>query len=522
MNFIKSSSWLCLLTAAVWAQTQISTQDNYSDWGWQAVVMENGLITVATVPVIGARIMQYDLGGHPSIYVNSAETGKTHKPDQGQWFNYGGYKVWPAPQSVWNWPPPAKLDAGPWSAEIVDNTTDSVSIYVKSQKETWSKTPNLSMERRTVIYKNSSRVKVIQTIINEGTKQADWSVWDVTQVIVNHPGQRDFENFWVYFPIKTEGSVFGDEGVKTSDNFASKAWKGEVAPGVYGVQFKADGVKIFADSPQGWIAYVDEQDGYAYAKLFEIYEGQDYPDDGARNEVWVNNNPYYCEVEVVSPIWPIAANGGKITFVENWYAAKINGPIIAVNPAGLVETHLLLDAATGNLYGSYGVFHLGTAKLLFLDNAANIISEGASFTVSPLEKLEIDQKITVPKNTATAEIRLFDANGILIGVLDTIAADKITAVNNDGDKPQRFTLLRNYPNPFNPSTTIEFSLTNPQKTTLDIYTANGRHVESIVDGFLNAGEHRIAWDASNHPAGIYLARLVNDGQLLTTKMIFLK
>lgn len=519
MTMFRTWAFLCLLTAALWGQTRITIEDNHNSWGWQAVVMNNDLITVASVPVIGARIMQYDLGAHSSIFVNAAEIGKTYKPDQNKWFNYGGYKVWPAPQSVWSWPPPAILDAGPWSAEIVDNSADSVALFVKSQKETWSKTPNLSMERRTVIYKNSSRVKVEQSIINQGAKEAKWSVWDVTQAIVNHPGEKDYVNFWVYFPIKTEGSVFGPTGVKTSA--ASSAWKGEVAPGVYGVQFKPEGKKIFADSPEGWIAYVDEREGYAYVKVFEVYEGQDYPDDGARNEVWINNNPFYLEVEVVSPIWPIAANGGKITFVEDWYAAKVNGPILAVNHLGAVESHLQFDPSNGELYGAYGVFYVGVAKLIFLDAAGAEVGGGGDFKVTPLEKFVIEQKIDVPKSAATAEIRLFDADGKLLGVLDTVSADQITGVKSE-PVPASFTLLRSYPNPFNPTTTLEFNLPNAQSVKLTIFSADGRAVTTLADGVMHAGSHRLLWEASQHPAGIYLARLETAQGLQVLKMLLIK
>ena len=518
MTMFKTWAFLCLLTAALWGQTRISTEDNYNSWGWQAIVMTNDLITVATVPVIGARIMQYDLGEHSSIFVNSAELGKTHKPNQSQWYNYGGYKVWPAPQDAWGWPPPAVLDAGPWSAEIVDHTTDSVAVFVKSQKETWSKTPNLSMERRTVIYKNSSRVKVEQSIINEGAEEVKWSVWDVTQSIVNHPGEKDFENFWVYFPIKTEGSVFGPTGVKTSA--ASSAWKGEAAPGVYGVQFKPEGKKIFADSPEGWIAYVDEREGYAYVKVFEVYEGQDYPDGGARNEVWINNSPFYLEVEVVSPIWPIAP-GGKITFAENWYAAKVNGPILTVNHLGAVETHLQFDPSNGEMYGAYGVFHVGAAKLLFLDGLGAEIGEGGTFTVTPLEKFVIEQKISVPQSAETAEIRLFDADGTLLGVLDTVSADQITGVKSE-PLPAAFALLRSYPNPFNPTTMIEFNLPNAQTVNLTIFSADGRLVATLVDGLMPSGQHRAVWAASQHPAGVYVARLRTADGSQVSKMLLIK
>ncbi|MDZ7316911.1 MAG: T9SS type A sorting domain-containing protein [candidate division KSB1 bacterium] len=493
---------LCLLGASLFGQTQIRTEANYNGWGWQAIVMQNQLITVATVPVIGARIMQYDLGDHPSLFINPAELGKTHAPNQSVWYNYGGYKVWPAPQEVWNWPPPAILDAGPYSAEIVDNTQDSVAVFVKSKKETWSKTPNISMERRAVIYRHSSRVKVEQSILNEGAKQVNWSVWSVSQCIVNHPGQKDYENFWVYFPIKTEGSVFGASGVKASA--ASAAWKGEMAPGVYGVQFKPEGKKIFADSPEGWIAYVDEKDGVGFFKVFDVYHGESYPDGGACNEVWINNSPAYLEVEVLSPIWPIAP-GGKITFVEDWYAARINGPILTVNRCGAVETHLQYDPATGNVYGAYGVFYLGSVRLTFLDAAGSLIADDVKFTVTPMEKLTIEQKISVPQGAAIAELRLYDVDGRFVGALDRVQASRLVHVKSR--VPVSPSLLRAYPNPFNAAVTLEFCLDEPQTVELIVYRGDGRRVARLFSGILGSGIHRRSWEAGDETAGIYFVRL---------------
>ena len=104
---------LCFVATLLHAQTMsvsLQTVSNYKQWGWNAIVMQNDFITIATVPAIGGRVMQYDLGSLPSIFVNQAELGKNYTPTQNsQWHNFGGYKTWPAPQSQWNaggWPPP--------------------------------------------------------------------------------------------------------------------------------------------------------------------------------------------------------------------------------------------------------------------------------------------------------------------------------------------------------------------------------------------------------------------------------
>ncbi|MBN1561940.1 T9SS type A sorting domain-containing protein, partial [candidate division KSB1 bacterium] len=322
-----------------------------------------------------------------------------------------------------------------------------------------------------------------------------------------------------YFPIKKEGSVFGKTGVKTSA--ASQAWKGEVAPGVYGVQFRAEGKKIFADSPEGWIAYVDEREGYAYFKVFEIWEGADYPDDGARNEVWINNNPAYVEVEVVSPIWPIAP-GGKITFIEDWYAARMFGPVLTANHAGAIRKRLAYRDESSTLTATYGVFHEGSARIVFLDDNNGLLAEGKSYDVTPMQEFIVDESLSAPAGAASAEVRVFDKSGELVGALESKPVDQLTSIAAKAMQPSFFSLAQNYPNPFNASTAIEYTVARAQRVSLTIFAMDGREVALLADDVAAPGTHRVVWHAGSAAAGIYVARLEGEGRSATTKMILLK
>jgi flagellar hook assembly protein FlgD len=56
----------------------------------------------------------------------------------------------------------------------------------------------------------------------------------------------------------------------------------------------------------------------------------------------------------------------------------------------------------------------------------------------------------------------------------------------------------NYPNPFNPSTTIVYELSNPSRVTLRIFDASGRAVRSLIDGSpTDSGQHRVRWDGTD-------------------------
>ncbi len=82
--------------------------------------------------------------------------------------------------------------------------------------------------------------------------------------------------------------------------------------------------------------------------------------------------------------------------------------------------------------------------------------------------------------------------------------------------------LSNYPNPFNPETMIEFSLPERMFVDLSVFDIRGRKIETLLFGEKETGVHRIIWDASKHPDGIYLYRIKGGDFSSTRKMILLK
>ncbi len=94
----------------------------------------------------------------------------------------------------------------------------------------------------------------------------------------------------------------------------------------------------------------------------------------------------------------------------------------------------------------------------------------------------------------------------------TAPNDSVETVVQRRVTPEQFTLLRNYPNPFNPITTIEYNCSATTHITLDIYDVSGRRVKRLVDQKQGAGRYRVTWQADDDrgrsvPAGLYCARL---------------
>lgn len=83
-------------------------------------------------------------------------------------------------------------------------------------------------------------------------------------------------------------------------------------------------------------------------------------------------------------------------------------------------------------------------------------------------------------------------------------------------------LHQNAPNPFNPATTITFSIPEAGPVWLDVFDLQGRHVTTLVEGFLPAGRHELLFAPQNLASGIYFYRLRAENHEKTRRMLLLK
>ncbi len=113
---------------------------------------------------------------------------------------------------------------------------------------------------------------------------------------------------------------------------------------------------------------------------------------------------------------------------------------------------------------------------------------------------------------------VFDPNDEI--VLKT--ANTVMSAEEDQVSPVEYTLYSNYPNPFNPSTTIKFAVPEGSEVKLSVFNTNGEEVGVIASGYFDAGIHKVEFNAKNLPSGIYFAVLNSGGKMLRQKMILLK
>jgi len=89
-------------------------------------------------------------------------------------------------------------------------------------------------------------------------------------------------------------------------------------------------------------------------------------------------------------------------------------------------------------------------------------------------------------------------------------------------QPSEFQLCSNYPNPFNPSTMIVFSVPRNARVSVRVYDIAGRAIETLVEGDVPAGEHRLQWSAEGLASGVYLCRMETNGFSQTIRMLYMK
>ncbi len=98
----------------------------------------------------------------------------------------------------------------------------------------------------------------------------------------------------------------------------------------------------------------------------------------------------------------------------------------------------------------------------------------------------------------------------------------LTSVNNVSAVPTNFSLEQNFPNPFNPSTVIRYSLPEASKVSLKVFDVLGREVYTLVEDFQPAGTYQVSFDAHERPSGVYLYRITAGNFSETKRMILAK
>jgi|GEM_PF-3452835 len=116
-------------------------------------------------------------------------------------------------------------------------------------------------------------------------------------------------------------------------------------------------------------------------------------------------------------------------------------------------------------------------------------------------------------------VRELDTNGAE-WFSESVFATPVSSAPEQGKSG--YSLFRNYPNPFNPMTTIGYTLSTGGRIKIIVMDVLGRVVATLKDGRENRGEHTVRWDAGGVPSGVYFCRLESEGQARTIRLVLIR
>ncbi|MEA3336594.1 MAG: DUF4380 domain-containing protein [Chloroflexota bacterium] len=398
--------------------------------GWKAVYLQNGLVTVAAVPDLGGRIMAYDLGEFPYLYVERALAGKLFGAEENlgdgslaAWKNYGGDKTWPSPQGwdndeQWHGPPDPILDSGRFQVIDLTSTPDSAAIEMVSPPDPRT---GLQITRRLTLHRGSSRLTLDLSFTNISDRRIRWSIWDVVQLRAEHEasdGSLQPDTSCVVTAPLNPASRFPRGFSVMFGSQDNPQWQVEPETGLFVGRYLSEMGKVGIDSSGGWIAFSNERAGYTFAERFTYDPAAVYPDDGATVECWTtgrgvvgnlsfeDSQVFHMETEVLSPLFTFQP-GQRRSFRIEWGACRLPGRVVDVQPGGCSFQVLSVQGENGDFRvgGVFGVFDYAELSLVGKDETGNEKYRVSLGSVSPLESATVDSSLPFSLDATVLELQ---------------------------------------------------------------------------------------------------------------------
>lgn len=258
------------------------------------------------------------------------------------------------------------------------------------------------------------------------------------------------------------------------------------------------------------IAKADPYQGVVSVDTVEVYRN-----DHFGVAVRLSNN----DINVAGLMVPLHFDGSdlafdSVSFVGSFITSDVNGVVYSEPQNNYIQITYLPDIA-----------HLPITPI----PAPNGIIATVYFTVSGDADPAVVTIDSVNQDSPIwRKVHLSDESGVgtfmpafIEGAVKIVVP---TAVEDclETSLPTSFGLAQNYPNPFNPSTVIEFSLPASSRAKLEVFNILGQKIETLVDRQMAAGTHRVEFNASRQPSGVYFYRLTHAEGSHTRKMVLVK
>lgn len=414
--------------------------------GWQVFRLTNGIVSLYVAPQLGGRAIQMELGNQGYFFVNKDLAGKVLPESQNNleagWANYGGDKVWPAPEGWMSdneWPsiPYYVLDGSTFHSEVLQEGPEEVAIRVTSPEDLRT---GVQFIRTYHVREGTTRIKVDQVMRNISRRQVRWGVWHLIQndaTDANDPSKPN-PKLCMYIPLNPHSRF--PQGYKQMLGDARHP-SYQVLPG--GRMLRAHYLysvgKVGVDSNAGWYAVVNGQKELAYVENFKYFPGKSYPDDssvatwnngpgtlrfGPRDLTLPDNpkrTPYFHEAETISPYATLEPSE-EYSFPIEWAPTRVTDPIQDANWSGVTSEPLTaeLEGESVRLRGVFGVFEPGKIEAVFYSILGKELARTKLQVADPREVVRIDKKIAAPPGAFRAGVYIKDGQDYDLGALGNV------------------------------------------------------------------------------------------------------
>ena len=428
--------------------------------GWHAQQLSNRWVQLIVVPQNGGRLMQVSFAGHPYLFVNPKFAGKYLPPASGEWFNYGGDKLWLLPEGnndEQHWAGDSDvLDDGPFSfRKLSEGQRCEIELTGPADPQT-----GIQFLRTIRLDADTPRIHFHASMKNVTGHTLEWSMQSVSQYDTGEPSSpspgspspgspspgspspgtsaRFNHDFWTYTPANRASSYLNRYHVRfgPAENSAVSVRD----DGLFAVHYVHMAAELWLDSTEGWLAVVDGGSRYAMVERFQYEDNKPYP--GKASVIfWTNGpelrlnsegvpslsadaeaSPYYLEAEINSPMCKLRP-GESCDFDTEWFPARSGSEFHGVTDAGILIRPLRANALENGkikLSGSFGVFFSGHLVARFYDERGRSLGTRPIVDVNPADVVSLEAEIVPPGKPARLSLHLEDEHGVDRGSLQEV------------------------------------------------------------------------------------------------------
>lgn len=354
--------------------------------GWDVQILENRWIRMFLTRQLGGRIIQIESGGYGFLFVNPLLAGfepdETRLGKNSTWLNFGGEKVWVAPQGwdspdQWPGPPDPVIDSGIYSFGVEKLPGREEEAVLTSPVDL---NTGLQVVRRIMLLPDASGASVHVAFLNRGGVTRKWSVWPVCQVGI--PAGKEKGMYQVVCPVNPE-SIF-NSGFKIMHGLVNNP---QVQVNDFGnlvVNYEYLIGKTGLDCQAGWVAGLNRKNGKVLVLKFSYDEEGTYPENTSvhiwsqgRGMIFSRNriadfpddqaiNPPYMEMELLSPLHEVPP-GGSCSFGYTMVTGTLpaGADIRSVHSSWIGSSPLEMKRVEGGfmIEAKYGFFTGGILRI---------------------------------------------------------------------------------------------------------------------------------------------------------------